>query len=83
MEVIRRLKRVKFVGGGIQKSDPAETRATLVELDALVDRDFPDSLAFVVLVGGDDAHADLAGICRPRCTAGRAKPRPSHFWMFE
>ena len=71
MEVIRRLERVKFVGAGLAKRDPAEARARLILLEALVERNFPDSLAFLVIVGGDDAHADLAGMRRPRCTAGQ------------
>ena len=30
---------------------------------------------FVVIICGDNGHAGLAGIRRPRCTAGRASPR--------
>ena len=43
--------------GGFAKRDPAEARATLAQLDVLIERDFANSLAFVVIIGGDDAHA--------------------------
>ena len=69
--------------GGFAKRDPAEARATLAQLDVLIERDFANSLAFVVIIGGDDAHAGLAGMWRPRWTAGRASPRPSHARTFE
>ena len=48
--------------GGFAKRDPAEARATLAQLDVLIERDFANSLAFVVIIGGDDAHAVLAGM---------------------
>ena len=51
--------------GGLAKRDPAEARATLAQLDVLIERDFANSLAFVVIIGGDDAHAGLAGMWRP------------------
>src|SRR3990167_924327 len=83
MEVIRRLDRFKLVGGGLAKRDPAKAGAILIELDLLVDRDFADPQALVVIISSDDAHAGLAGMRRPRCTAGRASPRRSHVWTFE
>ena len=83
MQVINRLEGLKFVNGGIVKRDPAKARATLIQLDLFVDRDFPDSLTLVVIVCGDDANAGLAGRCRPRWTAGRESPRSSHAWTFE
>ena len=83
VEVIGPLKRAEFVGGRVVERDPAEAGAALVQRDAFVERQFPDPFAGVVVVGGQDGHAGLAGMLRPRWTAGRARPRSSQIWTFE
>ena len=75
MQIVGRLKRPEFAFRRLAEPNPAEARSVLVELNPLVDSDFADAATLVVIVSGDDAHAGLAGMTRPRCTAGRARPR--------